>query len=108
MHVVLCNAPPSEAVELAKTVVKEGLAACVNLVGPVRSVYLWKGNLHDDDETTLVCKVAAPMLPAFRERLKELHSYEIPEIVVLAVDVAESDPDYVAWVRSTATNKGGP
>lgn len=98
MRVVLCNHPPEGAQELAAKLVNEQLAACVNLL-PVVSVYRWQGALETDSETTLVIKVAAQGVDALRERLVALHPYDVPEVVVLAVDAAASHGPYVDWVR---------
>lgn len=100
MIVVLCNAPPDQAPRLARALVEEGLAACVNLLPGVRSIYRWQGEVHDEAETTLLVKTAASRAADLRARLAELHPYEVPEIVVLPVDEAASDPRYLAWVRS--------
>lgn len=100
MVVVLCNATPGEAPELARKLVEERLAACVNLVPSVRSFYIWKGEVFDDEETTLLIKVPSERLEALSDRIRALHSYDTPEIVVLPVDEENSDPRYVAWVRS--------
>ncbi len=99
MKVVLCNCSPGEARGLARKLVEEGLAACVNILPGVTSTYAWEGVIAEDAETTLLIKVAAEKLAALRARIRELHSYDLPEFVVLEVDVDASDPDYVRWVR---------
>ena len=99
MVVVLCNCLPAESRKIARALVREGLAACVNIVPDVISVFEWQGALHEDDEHTLLIKAPADKIEALRERIKALHSYSVPEIVVLPVDVANSNPAYVAWVR---------
>jgi periplasmic divalent cation tolerance protein len=96
---VLCNCPPGESRSLAQALVREGLAACVNIVPGVTSVFQWQDVLHEDDEHTLVIKAPADRVDALRERIVALHSYTVPEVVVLPVDVHHSHPDYVAWVR---------
>ena len=95
---LLCNAPPERAPEIARTVVDEGLAACVNLLA-AQSVYRWQGSVVEEAETTLVLKVPADGVARLRARLLELHPYEVPEIVTLAVDVEQSHAPYVEWVR---------
>lgn len=99
MYVVLCNCPPDRAVDIARPLVAEGLAACVNLLPGVRSLYVWEGAFQDEAETTLVIKVAAERVDALRERIRALHPAQVPEILALPVDTARSSPDYVAWVR---------
>lgn len=99
MKVVLCNCSPGEARGLARQLVEEGLAACVNLLPGITSYYQWEGRLAEDAETTLLIKVAASRLQALHARIRELHSYDLPEFVVLEVDTEASDPEYVRWVR---------
>jgi periplasmic divalent cation tolerance protein len=98
MKIALTNCPPDQADRIARALVEEGLAACVN-AHPVRSVYRWKGAVEAADEVTLVIKAPAGGLDRLRERLVELHPYELPEFVALDVDLAASLPAYVAWVR---------
>lgn len=99
MKIVLSNASPVEADSIARTVVEERLAACVNML-PVKSVYEWQGKIEVDEEVTLLMKVPAEGVEALKKRLRELHSYELPEIVALEVDLAGSLDEYVEWVRS--------
>ena len=98
MRIVLTNVPPDQATTMARTLVEERLAACVNMIS-VRSVYRWEGALCDEPETTLLLKTADDRVEALRERIQALHPYSLPEIVVLEVDAARSLPGYVAWVR---------
>jgi periplasmic divalent cation tolerance protein len=99
MKIVLSNLPPDAADAIARQLVEERLAACVNLL-PVKSVYRWKGELTVDAEVTMLAKVAGERVHALRERLRALHPYELPEIVALDVDEAASLPEYLAWVRA--------
>jgi len=98
MRLVLCNAAPDQADGLARQVVEEGLAACVNLM-PIRSIYRWEGAVHDEPEVTLWIKVAAEGVESLRARLVELHDYDVPEVLVVPVDVEASHAPYVQWVR---------
>lgn len=99
MYIVLSNIGPDDADAVARTLVEERLAACVNLL-PVRSVYRWEGAIHTDPETTMLIKVGAEALDRMTARLRELHPYDLPEIVVLPVDAERSLAEYVAWVRA--------
>jgi periplasmic divalent cation tolerance protein len=99
VHVILCNCPPGESESLARALVGEGLAACVNVIPGVTSYYLWKGELCAETEHTLLIKVSDAHRDALTERLAALHSYDVPEILVLDPDVAHCHPAYVAWVR---------
>ncbi len=105
VRVLLCNAPASEAQRIAEALVTERLAACVNLV-PVQSVYVWKGELQRDAEVTLLIKTTAEGVDALRARLVELHSYELPEVLSLAVVDAECHLPYLAWVRDSVRSLG--
>ncbi len=99
MHIVLSNIGPDDADAVARALVEERLAACVNLL-PVRSVYRWEGTIHTDPEVTMLIKVGVDALDRMTARLRELHPYDLPEIVVLPVDAARSLAEYVAWVRA--------
>jgi periplasmic divalent cation tolerance protein len=94
---VLCTCPGEElALELARTLVRERLAACVNRVPGVLSVYQWEGRICEESEQLLVIKTTPLCYPALEMRLKTLHPYEIPEIIVIPV-VTGSGP-YLAWL----------
>ena len=81
---------------LARTLVDERLAACVNLHAPMLSFYRWKGQVERDTERQLVIKTTRGRLPALETRLRELHSYELPELIVISVD--EGSAAYLGWV----------
>ena len=80
--VVLVTASVAEAAELARTLVEERLAACVNRVA-VSSTYRWKESVETEDETLLIIKTADDRAAALEKRIQELHSYDVPEFVVL-------------------------
>ena len=101
VQVVLMTAPDAEVgASLARRIVEEGLAACVNLVPGVRSIYRWQGALQEDPEILLIAKTRADLVAALAERVRALHPYELPELIALPV-VAGSAP-YLEWVRATA------
>ena len=98
--VALTTAPTADkAAEIARALVGEGLAACVNLVPGVRSIYIWKGEICDDAEILCVMKTRSDRIDALRARLVALHPYEVPELVVL--DVRGGHEPYLQWVRSS-------
>ena len=99
MRVVLCNCPPADAERIARAVLDARVAACVNIVPGVRSLYWWEGAVCDEAEATLLIKTAAERVDALRETLCAAHPYAVPEIVVLDVDAAASLGAYVDWVR---------
>lgn len=98
MRVILCTCPPAEAGRLARDLVERG-AGCVNVLPAVRSVYRWKGELVDDEESLLVIKAATERVPDLERALSTLHPYELPEWVVLGTDEALTSERYRAWVR---------
>jgi periplasmic divalent cation tolerance protein len=89
-------ADTGNAETLARQLVDERLAACANLYPPMLSFYRWQGRVERDAERQLVIKTSRSRLPALEARLKELHSYDLPEFVVLAVDQGSSS--YLTWV----------
>lgn len=89
-------ADDGSAETIARTLVEERLAACVNLLPPMTSIYRWQGVVERDTERQIVVKTTRARLPALQQRLRELHSYKLPECIVLAVDGGADD--YVAWV----------
>jgi periplasmic divalent cation tolerance protein len=86
-----------EAGRMARTLVEEGLAACVNVLPEIESVYRWQGNIESAREVLLLIKTTESRLEALRERIGALHSYEVPEI--LAVPVSAGAGSYLAWLR---------
>lgn len=97
VRVCLCTVPSSEVGgELARGLVEARLAACVNIVPGVRSVYRWKGEIQDDGELLLIIKTSAERFEAMRDWLLEAHPYEVPE--VLALPVSAGADAYLAWV----------
>jgi periplasmic divalent cation tolerance protein len=94
---VLTNLPDHEAaVALARTLVERRLAACVNVLGECTSVYRWQGKIEEAAEVPVLIKTSADAYPALERSLRELHPYELPEIV--AVPLAHGLPDYLGWV----------
>ncbi len=99
--IVYCTAPAEKAAELAKVVVQERLAACVNLIPHVRSIYRWQGEICDDEETLAIIKTARGRFEALRKRLVELHPYDCPEVIAFPVE--QGHQPYLDWVREMTT-----
>ena len=89
---------PEAATRLGRTLVEERLAACATLLPPVHSIYRWHNQIEASAETLLLLKTASDQLPALESRLHELHGYQTPEFLVLAVE-AGSHP-YLAWLHA--------
>jgi len=98
VRTLLATAPDTATARtLAEAVVGEGLAACVSLVPGVLSVYRWQGEMHHDAEVLLLIKTTADRVEEVRGRIVELHPYEVPEVLSLAVE--EGHGPYLDWVR---------
>jgi periplasmic divalent cation tolerance protein len=98
VQLVIVSCPETHAVELAELLVKEKLAACVNIVPGVQSVYRWQGAIEKDSETLLLIKCAAAKYPSLETRVLEVHPYELPEIVT--VSELGGLEGYLEWVRN--------
>jgi periplasmic divalent cation tolerance protein len=96
MKIAFVTAPPEEAGALARRLVDADLAACVNVLFGVTSVYRWQGQFHTDNEALLIAKLADEKAELFVARVKEWHPYQVPEVVL--IDVTGGNPDYLAWV----------
>ncbi len=103
--VVLVTAGSSEeAARIGQTLVAERLAACANVVGPIRSIYRWQGAIEDAAEHLLLLKARARDLTVLGERVRALHSYEVPEVVALPIRAGSTA--YFAWLaESTARER---
>jgi periplasmic divalent cation tolerance protein len=85
------------ATSLARALVDEGLAACVNIVPGVRSVYQWDGRLQEEEEVLCLIKTRHAVFERARDRILALHPYDVPEILAFAVD--EGSPAYLEWLK---------
>jgi len=90
-----------EAQRLARELVAQHAAACVNIVAPVRSIYRWNGRIEDAEEWLLIAKTSRASFDRLRTILEAAHSYELPE--VLAIPVIAGSPNYLAWLESEVT-----
>nr|7L85_A Chain A, BG505 SOSIP-T33-31A [Human immunodeficiency virus 1]7L85_D Chain D, BG505 SOSIP-T33-31A [Human immunodeficiency virus 1]7L85_F Chain F, BG505 SOSIP-T33-31A [Human immunodeficiency virus 1]7L85_H Chain H, BG505 SOSIP-T33-31A [Human immunodeficiency virus 1]7L85_J Chain J, BG505 SOSIP-T33-31A [Human immunodeficiency virus 1]7L85_L Chain L, BG505 SOSIP-T33-31A [Human immunodeficiency virus 1]7L85_N Chain N, BG505 SOSIP-T33-31A [Human immunodeficiency virus 1]7L85_P Chain P, BG505 SO len=97
-EVVLITVPSAlVAVKIAHALVEERLAACVNIVPGLTSIYREEGSVVSDHELLLLVKTTTDAFPKLKERVKELHPYEVPEIV--ALPIAEGNREYLDWLR---------
>jgi periplasmic divalent cation tolerance protein len=103
IRIVLSTAKSrDEAERIARTLVERHLAACVNLVPGLTSIYRWQGSVEEAQEVLLLIKTSSAKLQALEEALSELHSYEVPEFVVLPVESASES--YLAWVLAAVAS----
>ncbi len=101
--VMTTAANPEEADRLGRTLVEERLAACATLLPPVQSIYRWEGKIESSAEMVLLLKTGVDQLRALEERLRELHSYQTPEFLVLEIEAGSHS--YIRWLRA---NVGSP
>jgi periplasmic divalent cation tolerance protein len=92
-------ADAEEAERIGRTVVEERLAACVNIVGPIRSIYRWEGAVHTGDEVAAIFKTGESQADALIERVTALHSYDVPCVVSWSVDKVQRK--YADWVEDS-------
>jgi len=86
-----------EALKIARALVEEKLAACANMISPLRSIYRWEGKICDEKESLLVIKTRQSLFEDLAKRVKALHSYSVPEII--ALPITEGSPTYLNWIE---------
>ncbi|MCX7802037.1 MAG: divalent-cation tolerance protein CutA [Meiothermus ruber] len=104
---VFCTVPDLEtARRIAHTVVHEELAACVNLLPGLTSVYRWQGQVEESSELLLIIKTRQERYPALEARIQALHPYQVPEVIALSIE--RGSVSYLDWIsESTGTGSGG-
>jgi periplasmic divalent cation tolerance protein len=85
-----------QALSIARALVSERLAACVNIIGPIRSVYRWRDAIEDEREYLLLIKTRATLYMKVERRVRELHTYDVPEVLALTLD--RGSPPYIKWL----------
>jgi periplasmic divalent cation tolerance protein len=94
--IFITSGSEEEAKRLGRILVEEKLAACVNIIPGVESLYWWKGKIESSKEWMLVVKTQGKMVNRIVKRVKEIHSYEIPEVI--ALPIVEGNRDYLQWI----------
>lgn len=97
MRVVLVTAPPSEAGNIANALLQERLAACVNILPGIQSLYWWEGRIQEEEENILLIKTRADLLDVLVKKIKAVHSYTVPEVI--ALEIREGSEEYLDWVK---------
>ncbi|VAX28700.1 Periplasmic divalent cation tolerance protein cutA [hydrothermal vent metagenome] len=101
--VVFITAPDEEeAARIARIIVEERIAGCVNIVKGIRSIYSWEGKVEDEHEVLMIVKTKRELFTELEKRVKELHSYSVPEIISLPV--MEGSPEYLEWLKHELTS----
>jgi periplasmic divalent cation tolerance protein len=93
-----------EGERIAETLVGEQLVACVNVIGPIRSIYRWEGHVQRDDEHLLVMKTRTALFDAVAARVCALHSYQTPEVIALPITAGSAG--YLAWLTAATRSPG--
>jgi len=103
--VVLVTAPSAdEAARIGRILVEERLAACVNVVGPIRSIYRWQAKIEDEQEHLMLVKARHVDVDAVAARVRAVHPYDVPEVI--ALDVTGGSTPYLAWLLESTTRSG--
>ncbi len=97
--VLITASSKEEAAKIATALVDEHLAACVNIVPEIRSLFSWEGKTRDERETLLICKSRQPLLDRLIARVTSLHSYTVPEVI--ALPIVGGSADYLIWLQQT-------
>ena len=87
----------NEAKKIGRALVEEKLAACSNIISPVRSIYSWQGKICDDKEALMVLKTKKKLFKQIVKRVEKLHSYDVPEII--AMPIVEGSSKYLSWLK---------
>jgi len=95
--VLITTSSEEEAANIAYPLVENRLAACVNIIRNIRSVYRWKGKVEDDAEVLMIAKTKRSLFDPLMNKVKELHSYAVPEVI--AIPVAAGSEDYLDWLN---------
>ena len=99
--VMVTASSEDEAVRIGRILVKERLVACANVMPGLRSLYVWQGNLCDEGEVLIIMKSRRTLFQKIEERVKALHSYDVPEII--AVPIVDGSEDYLAWIDASTS-----
>jgi periplasmic divalent cation tolerance protein len=102
---VVSSTLPSEAdaSRIAEAVVQEGLAACAQVIGPVRSTFRWRGALDHASEWYLHCKTTGACFAPLADRIRVLHPYDVPEII--ATPILDGHPPYLRWIEESVSRE---
>lgn len=94
--VLITVSSPEEGEKIAKALVEKRVAACVNIIPGIRSIYRWQGKICDDRELLLMAKTTGALFERVEKEVKSLHSYKVPEII--ALPIIKGSDDYLSWI----------
>ncbi len=104
-HVVVFITAPDEntAADIARVLVGNGLAACVNIVRNIRSIYKWQGKMEDESEVLMIVKTSRDKFSALEAKVRKMHPYDVPEIV--SVPITQGSDPYIEWLSNAVSGK---
>jgi len=97
--VIMTTSNKEEAAKIVRSLLKERLIACANIVGPVSSLFWWQGKIDEENEFLVFMKSHKSLFERLSERVTEIHSYEVPEII--ALPIIEGSPPYLKWLKTS-------
>ena len=106
VQILLVTAPEDKAKSIASYLLEKRLAACVNILPSIQSLYWWEGKIEESQEALLMIKTTGEKQQALMENLKEIHPYDVPEMLFLPVD--HGFPPYLEWVNSEVKGSERP
>jgi periplasmic divalent cation tolerance protein len=95
--VLITTSDEVEAARIARTLVEARLSGCVNIIKGIRSIYSWQGKVQDENEVLMFVKTRESLFDSLMEKVKELHSYSVPEII--ALPIIQGSEDYLMWLK---------
>jgi periplasmic divalent cation tolerance protein len=95
--VLITASSEDEAAKISRALVDARLAGCVNIIKNIRSIYSWEGKIEDEPEILMIVKTQKPLFDNLMKKVKELHSYTVPEII--ALPILDGSEDYLKWLR---------
>ncbi|RNC83900.1 MAG: divalent-cation tolerance protein CutA [Balneola sp.] len=97
-YIYITTSSKEEARKIGRDLVEKRLAACVNIVDGMESIFWWEGKIEESNECVLIAKTAYSKVRALTDRVKELHSYDCPSVVSLTITEDEGNKDYLDWL----------
>ncbi len=97
MIVVFCTSPKNKTEEIAAKLLEEKLVACVNIIDGIKSMYWWEDKVQKDEESLMIIKARKELIEPLTSKIKELHPYDLPEII--ALDIIGGSSEYLNWIK---------
>lgn len=105
-YIYITTSSKEEALKIGRDLVEKRLAACVNIVDGMQSIFWWEGKIQESQECVLIAKTTYSKVRALTDRVKELHSYECPCVVSLTITEDEGNKDYLDWLIKESSQLG--